>query len=57
MHVHPDIIIDLVGRERRLVAASRRTDAAAGPAPRTGRRARLGTAVAGRAWRGRTAAA
>ena len=57
MHVHPDIIIDLVGRERGLAAASRRTNGAAGPAPRTGRRARLGTAVAGRAWRRRTAAA
>ena len=72
MHVHPDIAIDIVGRERRFVdAAPRRTRRRRGT--RAGRRARLGTAVvrlgarlgrldvivvAGRrGWRGRTVAA
>ena len=73
MHVHPDIAIDIVGRERRFVDAAPRRNLGAVASTRAGRRARLGTAVvrlgarlgrldvivvAGRrGWRGRTVAA
>ena len=73
MHVHPDIAIDIVDREHRSVVATPRRTGAAVRSSRTGRRARLGTAVvrlgarlgrldvvvvtARRGWRGRTAAA